>query len=73
MEKERVNMVNPLEFPYEGYMGRVKVFSADQSQYLGEGQIIGREDPLGLGMDTVKIMLVTGATIYGCECWWTPV
>lgn len=62
-----------LEYPYEGYIGRVKVISADQRQSLGEGQIIGREDPLNLGMDTVTILLDDGRIIYGCECWWTPI
>lgn len=66
-------MTNPTDFPYEGYIGRVKVVNASQTQDLGEGQIIGREDPLNLGMDTVKILLDNGNIIYGCECWWTPV
>ena len=57
-----------MNYPYEGYLGRVKVLNAKQTVSLGEGEIIAR-DPDGMP----KILLDNGDTVYGYESWWTPV
>ena len=54
---------------------RVRVLSADQSEDLGLGTIVGYHDVEAFGheVQTPEILLDDGETVFGYETWWAKV